>query len=106
MLRNNESRFAFYAFLLLTAVLLAVVGQWALAGIFGSVVLGAAILTHVVATLFAPRVIHYGPPAADLVMCGLAIVAGLVVGGITFGWWGIAYAVGALAGYLFSKALS
>jgi hypothetical protein len=106
MLRNNESRFAFYAFLLLASVLLAVVGQWAFGGAFGSVVMGGAVVVSVIATLFAPHVIDWPNAGQEVVLCGLALVAALVVGCVTFGWWGVAYMLGALCGFLLSKALS
>lgn len=106
MLRTNESRFAFYGFLLLTSVVLALLGRWGLSGLFGTLVLGSAVVVNVFGTLFAPHVPSWPDTRDHVVLCGLSVFVALVLGCITFGWWGLVYGLGAVAGYLLSSSLS
>jgi hypothetical protein len=104
MFSNEDSRFSVLAAASLAAIVLAVLGHWAFGGFIGGGFLVVAVLVNIVGTLFAPHVPRSFYNAAPFFFGAVATLVALIVGVITFGWWGIAYAVGALVGYLLSSA--
>ncbi len=54
MLRHTESRVLFFASMMLASLLLVVLGNWAIPGILGSLMVGIAILPNAATVLYAP----------------------------------------------------
>lgn len=104
MFRTDGSRLLRFLGLSLLALLLAVIGQWAFGGIIGGITLALAIGANVAGSACAPRIQRYPDPVPTLIFGAIALVAALIVGIITFGWWGLAYVVAAAVVYVFSAA--
>jgi hypothetical protein len=104
MFINEDSRWTAFLAMSLLAVLLAVVGQWAFTGLLGGALLCCAVGVNFITTCGAPQVPSrfYGP--VTLVLGIICFVTALVVGLVVLGWWGIAFAVGAVVVYMLAAA--
>jgi uncharacterized membrane protein len=105
MFNSEGQRSAFYFAVALAAICLAVLGQFALGGLLGSIVLGVAVLANVVTVLFGAQVPRSLYDGGMKLFALLSVVVSLVVGVIAFGWWGILYGVASIIGHLLSGAI-
>lgn len=103
MFHSDEDRGLAFVAGSIIALLLAILGQWAVAGAFGAVLLYAGVGLNVITTVLAPRIPKhsYAVPGGPLL---LSCFFALCVGCIAFGWWGILYVFAGVAGFLLSHA--